>query len=106
MGIKSFPKKAINFSDGFHFHWYQIRENGFHKTENLSPPYGMKNSFKNSFPLDEIAFTRGVSEKWKKFLRDKKFVPLVVIIFFNNIILPLGSTFRKKWKTIIKAFSK
>ena len=45
---------------------YQIRENGFHKTENLSPPYGMKNSFKNTFPLDEIAFTRGVSEKWKK----------------------------------------
>ena len=30
-----------------------IGENGFHKTENPSPPCGMKNLFKNTFPLDE-----------------------------------------------------
>ena len=68
MGIKSFPQKKplISVTASTCRKKYQIRENGFHKTENLSPPYGMKNLFKNTFPLDEIAFTRGVSEKWKK----------------------------------------
>ena len=42
----------------------QIRENDFHLTENLSLPYGMKNSFKNTFPLEEELLSQaGVSEK-------------------------------------------
>ena len=45
------------------------------------------------------AFLKGI-------LRDKKSVPLVATIFFNKIVLPLGSTFRKKWKTKIMDFSK
>ena len=30
----------------------QIRENGFHRTENVSPPYGLEDWFKNTLPLD------------------------------------------------------
>ena len=31
--------------------------NGFHKTKTPSPPYGIKNSFKNTFPLDKKYFS-------------------------------------------------
>ena len=62
--------------------------NGFHKTKTPSPPYGIKNSFKNTFPLDKKYFSLAeVSEKWKifkifniapnktiLFLLDRKFV--------------------------------
>ena len=34
--------------------------------ENPSPPYGMKNSFKNTFPLGQNLSLAEVSEKWKK----------------------------------------
>ena len=30
----------------------EIRENGFLRIENASPPYGLEDSFKNTFPLD------------------------------------------------------
>ena len=44
-----------------------MRENGFHKTENPSSLCRMKNSFKNTFPLDKRYLKlAGVSEKWKK----------------------------------------
>ena len=46
---------------------YWRRENGFHKRENPSPPYGMKNLFINTLPLDiEYLSLAKVSEKWEK----------------------------------------
>ena len=43
------------------------KRKGFHKTENPSQPYGMKNSVKNTFPLDKKYLSLvGVSEKWEK----------------------------------------
>ena len=44
-----------------------MRKNGFHKTKNSSPPCGMKNSIKNTFPLDKKYLSLAeVSEKWKE----------------------------------------
>ena len=66
-GNKVFLKKM-----GHQFQWRlplkeKKREKGFCKTENPSPPYGMKNSIKNTFPLDEKYLSlAGISEKWKK----------------------------------------
>ena len=30
-----------------------MKENGFHRIEIVSPPYGLEDSFKNAFPLDK-----------------------------------------------------
>ena len=57
IGTKSFPNKIVstNFSKGFHsYKKNHITENCFHKIENTSSPYRMKNSFKNTFSLDKI----------------------------------------------------
>ena len=44
-----------------------MRENGFHRTENASPPYELENSFKHMFSLDGKQLSlEGVSEKWEK----------------------------------------
>ena len=66
-GTKSFPNIFVstNFSEGFHLKKKndKYEKKGFHKTENPSPPYRMKNSFKNTFPQDKDISLAGVSEK-------------------------------------------
>ena len=62
---RSYLFQIVSFSTCGKKDW--VKENSFHKTENPSPLYEMKNSFKNTFPLDETYLSlAGVSEKWKK----------------------------------------
>ena len=45
----------------------------FLQDRNPSPPCGMKNSFKNTFPLEENCLSlAGVSKKWKKLTPTKQ----------------------------------
>ena len=44
-----------------------LRENGFHRTENASPPCRLEDSFKKTFPLDGKKLSlEGVSKKSEK----------------------------------------
>ena len=44
-----------------------LREHGFHRTENASPPCRLEDSFKKTFPLDGKKLSlEGVSKKWEK----------------------------------------
>ena len=45
MGNPILPEQGLFVSTNF--------SEGSHKIENPSPPYGMKNSFKNTVPLDK-----------------------------------------------------
>ena len=68
-GNKVSPKnQVIYFSDGFQQQKKDsTREKDFHKTETPYPPYGIKNLFKNTFPLGKKQLSlAGVSEKKKK----------------------------------------
>ena len=58
----------------------EIRENSFQKTENPSPPYGIKHLLKNTV----------LSEKWKKLTSTSQKISLLraVIRFFLKSLLP------------------
>ena len=44
-----------------------VKEKKKIKYEKTAPPYGVKNSFKNTFPLNKKYLSlAGASEKWKK----------------------------------------
>ena len=73
-GNKVSPKnQVIYFSGGFQQQKKDsTREKDFHKTETPYPPYGIKNLFKNTFPLGKKQLSlAGVSEKKKKNLPRK-----------------------------------
>ena len=71
-GTKAFLKKLFPLLSVKVFHLQKIKnikqeKTGFHKTEDPSPPYRMKNPFKNTSLLDKKYLSlAGMSEKWKK----------------------------------------
>ena len=100
-GNKVSPKnQVIYFSGGFQQQKKDsTREKDFHKTETPYPPYGIKNLFKNTFPLGKKQLSlAGVSEKKKKKTYPENQFPRAEISFILKKKL-LPSNFKNFSKT-------